>query len=223
MIESLAADKDFKMPLNRTVFEQWTAHLLARVTKPIDDALADAKLTLVRSWTLDRGVAGAFCTRTRSSLSVFLLSERGCLFVFAFYAVDPVACGCRDGVRWPTFRGLSTCCPAPVQADIHFVEIIGGGIRVPRIQSILTDYFAPLPLGTHLNGDEAPVMGAAFIAANRSSAFRVKPVGALDTTPFAVTVNLTSLHPEVRVGGQTAYSPHTRRVLRRSDARGRGV
>ena len=77
------------------------------------------------------------------------------------------------------------------------MEIIGGGVRIPRIQSILTEYFAPLPLGTHLNGDEAPVMGAAFIAANRSSAFRVKPVGALDTTPFAATVTLTSLHREV--------------------------
>ena len=76
------------------------------------------------------------------------------------------------------------------------MEIIGGGVRVPRIQAILTEYFAPLPLGTHLNGDEAAVMGAAFIAANRSSAFRVKPVGALDTTPFSVTVNLTSLNPE---------------------------
>ncbi len=48
MIESLAADKDFKMPLNRSIFEQWCSHLLARVTKPIDAALADAKMTLVR-------------------------------------------------------------------------------------------------------------------------------------------------------------------------------
>jgi hypoxia up-regulated 1 len=76
------------------------------------------------------------------------------------------------------------------------VEIIGGGVRVPRVQAILAEYFGALPVGTHLNGDEASVMGAAFVAANRSSAFRVKPVGALDTTPFSISLNLTSLHPE---------------------------
>ena len=49
MIESLAADKDVKMPLNRTSFEHWCMHLLTRVTKPIDAALADANLKLVRA------------------------------------------------------------------------------------------------------------------------------------------------------------------------------
>ena len=47
-IESLAADKDFKLPLNRTSFEQWCMPLFARVTAPIDAALADAGMTLVR-------------------------------------------------------------------------------------------------------------------------------------------------------------------------------
>ena len=48
--------------------------------------------------------------------------------------------------------------------DLHGVEIIGGGVRVLKIQEMLRDFFAagrtnksdPLELGLHLNGDEAP-------------------------------------------------------------------
>ncbi len=99
--------------------------------------------------------------------------------------------------------------------DIAVVEIVGGGVRVPKVQAVLRDYIAAkaaeetkaateagedvsnatVPgLAVHLNGDEAMALGAAFAAANRSAAFRVRKVGMVDTFPFAVGVRLSHLN-----------------------------
>ena len=80
-------------------------------------------------------------------------------------------------------------------ADIHAVELIGGSVRVPAMQALLKETFAPanLTLGMHMNGDEAMALGAAFVAANRSTSFRVRQVGMVSTTPFSVGVELTDL------------------------------
>ncbi|RYY86983.1 hypothetical protein EON63_04815 [archaeon] len=77
---------------------------------------------------------------------------------------------------------------------------------MPRIKRLLEDYFKPsnltlgmhpthmhmpiltypsIPistLGQHLNGDEAFALGAAFRAANLSTAFRVRKIGMTDVT-----------------------------------------
>ena len=132
VIESLAADKDFKMNVKRSDLEAWSAAVLARVLDPIEQALKDANLT---------------------------------------------------------------------KADIAGVELIGGGVRMPKVQALLAEYFGAMPLGQHLNGDEAMALGAAFVAANRSSAYRVKKIGAIDVSPFSVTVNITSQ------GGDAANEP----------------
>ncbi len=57
--------------------------------------------------------------------------------------------------------------------DIDLVELIGGGIRIPKVQAILNEFFGVNKIGFHLNGDEAMALGAAFLAANYSSSFRV--------------------------------------------------
>jgi len=84
--------------------------------------------------------------------------------------------------------------------DIDAIEIIGGGVRVPKVQEILRDFLsahrandAPaLELGLHLNGDEAMSLGAAFHGANVSTSFRVRKVGLVDISPFSVGVKLSS-------------------------------
>merc|ERR1719201_391578 len=61
---------------------------------------------------------------------------------------------------------------------------------------MLRDFFAagrtnksdPLELGLHLNGDEAPALGAAFHGANVSTSFRVRKVGMLDYAQHALGV-----------------------------------
>lgn len=90
--------------------------------------------------------------------------------------------------------------------SIHAVEIIGGGVRMPKVQALLREYMtagakaagvppAQLELGVHLNGDEAPALGAVFVAANRSASFRVRKVGMIDGYPWPVGVRVTHLHP----------------------------
>lgn len=82
-------------------------------------------------------------------------------------------------------------------ADIKEVEVVGGGWRVPKVQQLLGDFFKSgdksLPLGQHLNGEEAAAMGAALIAANFSSSFRVKKIFLSDFSNHEYAVQVTSL------------------------------
>jgi hypoxia up-regulated 1 len=89
-------------------------------------------------------------------------------------------------------------------ANVTVVEIVGGGVRVPKVQAILKDFLAEAKksaggvgaeLGTHLNGDEVMALGAAFAAANRSATFRVRKVGMIDGFPFPIGVRLQHLDP----------------------------
>lgn len=56
--------------------------------------------------------------------------------------------------------------------DVTWVEVIGGGVRVPSVQNILREKLGN-KLGVHMNGDDSMAFGAAFIAANHSSNFRL--------------------------------------------------
>ena len=81
-------------------------------------------------------------------------------------------------------------------ADIDDVEVLGGGVRVPAIQERLRKVLAvekgtKRTLGVRLNGDEAMALGSAFVAANISTAFKVRHVGMVDTTPFAIGARMT--------------------------------
>eukprot|EP00602_Paraphysomonas_sp_CaronLab_P000254 CAMPEP_0185031700 /NCGR_PEP_ID=MMETSP1103-20130426/19316_1 /TAXON_ID=36769 /ORGANISM="Paraphysomonas bandaiensis, Strain Caron Lab Isolate" /LENGTH=910 /DNA_ID=CAMNT_0027567315 /DNA_START=111 /DNA_END=2843 /DNA_ORIENTATION=- len=86
--------------------------------------------------------------------------------------------------------------------DINAVELIGGGVRMPKVKQNLEAYFraGDLELGAHLNGDEAMALGAAFRAANISTAFRVRKIGMSDISKFGVSINLESL-PTASDGG----------------------
>jgi hypoxia up-regulated 1 len=78
-------------------------------------------------------------------------------------------------------------------ADVDQVELLGGGVRVPKVKSILSDYFGEMELGVHLNGDEAMAMGAVFHAANESVSFKVRHIGMTDMSPYQVDVRLENL------------------------------
>jgi len=52
--------------------------------------------------------------------------------------------------------------------QINSAELIGGGVRIPIIQSFLQSALPNIELGQHLNGDESVALGAAFMAANNS-------------------------------------------------------
>lgn len=60
--------------------------------------------------------------------------------------------------------------------DIAQVELLGGGIRTPKVTEILETIFKGKELGVHLNGDEAMCFGSAFIGSNNTMSFKVASV-----------------------------------------------
>jgi hypoxia up-regulated 1 len=77
--------------------------------------------------------------------------------------------------------------------DVTAIELIGGGMRVPKVQSGLGDLFGEKELGMHINSDESMALGAAFFGANISTAFRVRQVGLVDINPFPIAVSLEDI------------------------------
>ena len=73
------------------------------------------------------------------------------------------------------------------------VELLGGGMRVPRIQTELAKALKipEADLGKHINSDESMALGAAFAGANVSTAFRVRHVGMTDITSLGFSVALS--------------------------------
>lgn len=86
--------------------------------------------------------------------------------------------------------------------DIHAVELIGGGMRVPKVQEQITHMLgeSSLDLGMHINSDESMALGAAFHGANVSTAFRVRQVGMTDINPFPIVVSLEEMEVEESTG-----------------------
>jgi len=74
--------------------------------------------------------------------------------------------------------------------DIEGIVLMGGGSRVPKIQELLVQFLGK-DLKRDLNTDEAAALGAAFRAANESTTFRVRQIGFVDRSVFAVgaTIN----------------------------------
>ena len=85
--------------------------------------------------------------------------------------------------------------------EIDEIELIGGGMRIPKVQTDLSTALGGKELGLHINSDESMALGAAFFGANISTAFRVRTVGLTDITPFPVKVSLKNIEEgEVKEG-----------------------
>jgi hypoxia up-regulated 1 len=55
--------------------------------------------------------------------------------------------------------------------QIKQVELLGGSVRVPKVQEILKSKMGNI-IGTHMNGDDSMALGATYIAANYTPKFR---------------------------------------------------
>lgn len=73
-------------------------------------------------------------------------------------------------------------------ADIEFVEIVGGSVRIPKIKEILTEVFGK-ELSTTLNLDEAVARGCALEGAIKSPTFRVRDFTISDRTMYSVNLS----------------------------------
>ncbi|KAA3677444.1 hypoxia up-regulated 1, partial [Paragonimus westermani] len=69
------------------------------------------------------------------------------------------------------------------------IVIMGGGTRVPKVQSILVEMGKRSDLGKGVNGDEAAVLGAVYMAAARTPGFRVVRFGLRDYNPYPLAVD----------------------------------
>ena len=83
------------------------------------------------------------------------------------------------------------------QENIDQFVLIGGGTRIPKIQTLLKTFMKREALEQNINGDEAAAFGASFRAANLSLSFRVRAIGLTELT----------LNPVgVRFSGEEAFS-----------------
>ena len=77
--------------------------------------------------------------------------------------------------------------------ELDAIEMIGGAMRVPKVQEVVQAALGGKELGMHLNSDESMALGAAFHGANVSTSFKVRHVGMSDVNPFVVGVDLMEL------------------------------
>ena len=68
------------------------------------------------------------------------------------------------------------------------IVLVGGSTRIPKIQSMLSDYFHNKPLNLRVNPDEAVAYGAAVQAGVLSGASDTKDVLLLDVTPLSLGI-----------------------------------
>lgn len=68
--------------------------------------------------------------------------------------------------------------------------MIGGASRIPKFVSLVTDFFKPIEVGTHINGDECMALGGVLHAANMSITFKVKKIHLYDGWPFSLSANI---------------------------------
>ncbi|XP_051981108.1 heat shock 70 kDa protein 4-like, partial [Xyrauchen texanus] len=75
--------------------------------------------------------------------------------------------------------------------DVHAVEIVGGGSRMPAIKERIGKYFGK-ELSTTLNADEAVARGCALQCAILSPAFKVREFSITDVVPYPISLKWNS-------------------------------
>merc|ERR1719437_335706 len=113
---------------------------------------------------------------------------------------------CEDLTKRATEPIMNALASANVTLEeVDVIELIGGGMRVPKVQSSLKSVLGEKELGMHINSDESMALGASFYGANISSAFRVRQVGLVDINPFPIGISLDNLDDEKSAGDEEAW------------------
>lgn len=79
--------------------------------------------------------------------------------------------------------------------DVDQIQLIGGASRIPRVWTVIKDYFKDnedVTIGSHINGDESVAFGSALRAANLSLTFRVKQLHFYDPMNLDTKVVISS-------------------------------
>lgn len=84
--------------------------------------------------------------------------------------------------------------------DIHMVEVVGSGSRVPAINKILTEFFKKEPRRT-MNASECVAKGAALQCAILSPTFKVREFQVNESFPFSISLAWKGSGPDAQDGG----------------------
>ena len=107
--------------------------------------------------------------------------------------LDAAAQSVYDRVAAPALEALTK---AGLKAsEVDQIELIGGGVRIPRVLEMLEAALERKDLAVHLNGDEAMCFGSAFIASNSSSSFKVKSVLVTQHPEYDIHLKISPTKP----------------------------
>ncbi|KAM3176602.1 hypothetical protein ACTXT7_006223 [Hymenolepis weldensis] len=85
--------------------------------------------------------------------------------------------------------------------DLHSVELVGGGTRIPAVKSLVKEVFQK-DGSTTLNADEAVARGCAFMAAICSPAYKVREFSITDACPYSISLSWTPSSEDVHVAAK---------------------
>ncbi|CAG8539513.1 9442_t:CDS:10 [Ambispora leptoticha] len=75
--------------------------------------------------------------------------------------------------------------------DIKSLVLVGGGVRVPAVQAVLSSILGEDKIAKNVNGDEAAALGAVFRGAGLSGQFKVKEIKVKDLIIYPIDVEYT--------------------------------
>eukprot|EP01091_Cochliopodium_minus_P016650 TRINITY_DN6307_c0_g1_i1.p1 TRINITY_DN6307_c0_g1~~TRINITY_DN6307_c0_g1_i1.p1 ORF type:complete len:872 (-),score=327.47 TRINITY_DN6307_c0_g1_i1:29-2548(-) len=74
--------------------------------------------------------------------------------------------------------------------DLAAFELVGGGIRIPRVYESLRKFYGRDSLDRHLNGDESACQGASYYAVTKSIAFKTQGIELRDINLYPISVKI---------------------------------
>jgi L1 cell adhesion molecule like protein len=90
------------------------------------------------------------------------------------------------------------------KSSVHDVVLVGGSTRIPKVQSMLRDFFDGKELCRGINPDEAVAFGAAIQASVLSGETGDGKLGdmvLLDVTPLSLGIEVTTIETEMVING----------------------
>lgn len=81
------------------------------------------------------------------------------------------------------------------KSEIDLVEIIGGGVRIPKVQELIKQ-FMDKDVSMHINGDDSMALGTSLMAANMTSTFRVMVPELTDGPNYRTDIVINGLNKE---------------------------
>lgn len=87
-------------------------------------------------------------------------------------------------------------------SDINSIILFGGGVRVPKVQTILKEFAGAEKISQNVNGDEAAALGAVFRGAGLSSHFKVRDIRLRERAMYPVELVVAAESEELEASGK---------------------